>query len=50
MTSEEGKRKVCLRGQTQASALVQVALYLANPVVSWFCSLLIENLLGHFFG
>jgi hypothetical protein len=29
---------------------VQVALYLAIPVVSWFCSLLIENPLGHFFG
>ena len=48
--SEEGKRKVCPRGQTRASALVQVELYLVIPVVSWFCSLLIENLLGHFFG
>jgi hypothetical protein len=34
----------------QASALVQVALYLLIPVVSWFCNLLIGNLLGHFFG
>jgi hypothetical protein len=29
---------------------VQVALYLVIPVVSWFCSLLIEGLLGQLFG
>ncbi|MFC2046029.1 hypothetical protein ACFLTC_00715 [Chloroflexota bacterium] len=34
----------------QSSALVQVALYLLIPVVSWLGSLLIENLLGHFIG
>jgi hypothetical protein len=34
----------------EGSALLQVTLYLAIPVVSWFLSLLIENLLGFFFG
>jgi hypothetical protein len=32
------------------SALLQVTFYLAIPVVSWFGSLLIENLLGFLFG
>jgi hypothetical protein len=50
VTSEETKRKVCPSGQARASALGQVALYLAIPVVSWFCSLLIEGLLGQLFG
>jgi hypothetical protein len=34
----------------EGSAFLQVALYLVIPVVSWFCSLLIGNVLGHFFG
>jgi hypothetical protein len=34
----------------EGSVVVQVALYLLIPVVSWFGSLLIENLLGHFVG
>lgn len=34
----------------EASTLLQVTLYLAIPVVSWFASLMIENLLGRFFG
>jgi hypothetical protein len=34
----------------EGSAILQVALYLAIPVVSWFASLLIENLLGRVFG
>jgi hypothetical protein len=34
----------------QGSAVVQVVLYLLIPVVSWFGSLLIESLLGHFVG
>jgi hypothetical protein len=34
----------------QSSAVVQVALYLLIPVVSWLGSLLIENLLGFLFG
>jgi hypothetical protein len=33
----------------EGSAILQVALYLAIPVLSWFCSLLIENLLGFVF-
>jgi hypothetical protein len=32
------------------STLLQVTLYLAIPVVSWFGSLLIENVLGFLFG
>ena len=34
----------------EGSALLQVTLYLAIPVVSWLGSLMIENLLGFFFG
>ena len=34
----------------QGSAVVQVALYLLIPVVSWLGSLLIENLLGFLLG
>lgn len=32
------------------SAVVQMALYLAIPVVSWLGSLLVESILGRFFG
>jgi hypothetical protein len=34
----------------EGSAFTQVALYLAIPVVSWFCNLLIGRVLGFFFG
>jgi hypothetical protein len=34
----------------EGSARLQVVLYMAIPVVSWFGSLLIENLLGFVFG
>ena len=34
----------------EGSALIQVALYLAIPVVSWFCNLLIGRVLGFLFG
>ncbi len=34
----------------EGSARLQVVLYMAIPVVSWFGSLLIENLLGLLFG
>ena len=34
----------------EGSAFIQVALYLAIPVVSWFCNLLIGKVLGFFFG
>jgi hypothetical protein len=34
----------------EGSAFMQVALYLAIPVVSWFCNLLIGRVLGFFFG
>jgi len=34
----------------EGSAILQVTLYLAIPIVSWFGNLLIGNVLGHFFG
>ena len=33
----------------EGSAFLQMTLYLTIPIVSWFCSLLIENLLGFVF-